>query len=464
VVDVKRRGGQADGGDAEQGGMTANRNTSMRAPSSATTSFAFHVIAKPAGPACNLACSYCFYREKEGLYPTVRRFVMTDEVLDAFIRQYIEAQDVPVVSFTWQGGEPTLLGVDYFRRVVELEQRYANGKRIENAFQTNGTLLDDEWAEFLAEERFLVGISIDGPATLNDRWRLDHAGRATLARVLSGLAALKRHRVEFNTLTCIQRQNAERPLDVYRFLRELGAGFMQFIPVVELRADSQPEAAGSETEPDGARVTEWSVGPEQYGRFLCTVFEEWVRRDVGRIFVQSFEVALAAWMGQDSSLCLFRPTCGLALVVEHNGDVYACDHFVDQAHRLGNLTQEPLIEMVRGETQTSFGREKARLPSRCETCDMRFACHGGCPKQRFVRDSADGPRANYLCPSYETFLRYADPYMRFMADELTCGRSAAGVMTWAREQQRSSLAKARPAREAFCSCGSGRKYRACCGR
>jgi uncharacterized protein len=444
--------------------MRANGNTSMRAPSSATTPFAFHVIAKPAGPACNLACSYCFYREKERLYPTVRRFVMTDGVLEAFIRQYIEAQDVPVVSFTWQGGEPTLLGVDYFRRVVELEQRYANGKRIENAFQTNGTLLDDEWAEFLAKERFLVGISIDGPATLNDRWRLDHAGRATLARVLSGLAALKRHRVEFNTLTCIQRQNAERPLDVYRFLRELGASFMQFIPVVELRADGQPEAAGSETEADGERVTEWSVGPEQYGRFLCTVFEEWVRRDVGRVCVQSFEVALAAWMGQDSSLCLFRPTCGLALVVEHNGDVYACDHFVDQDHRLGNLTQEPLIEMVRGETQTSFGREKARLPVRCETCDMRFACHGGCPKQRLVRDAADGPRANYLCPSYETFLRYADPYMRFMADELTCGRSAAGVMTWARAQQRSILAKARPAREAFCSCGSGRKYRACCGR
>ena len=425
--------------------------------------FAFHVIAKPAGPACNLACSYCFYREKEGLYPRERRFVMTNDVLEAFIRQYIEAQDAPVVSFTWQGGEPTLLGVDYFRRVVELERRYANGKRIENAFQTNGTLLDDGWAGFLAEERFLVGISIDGPAALNDRLRLDHAGRATLARVLAGLAALRKHRVEFNTLTCVQRENADAPLDVYRFLRELGARFMQFIPVVELRAHRR--ASASETESSSERVAEWSVEPEQYGRFLCAVFDEWVRRDVGRVFVQSFEVALAAWMGQDSSLCLFRPTCGLALVVEHNGDVYSCDHFVDHEHRLGNLTQEPLIEMVRADVQTSFGRDKAHLPSRCETCDVRFACHGGCPKQRFVRVGAeDAPRANYLCPSYEAFLGYADPYLRFMADELTRGRSAAGVMAWARERQRSSLAKARPAREALCACGSGRKYRACCGR
>jgi uncharacterized protein len=426
--------------------------------------FAFHVIAKPAGPACNLACGYCFYRAKEQLYPATRRFAMDEAVLDAFVRQYIEAQEAPVVSFTWQGGEPTLLGVDYFRRVVELQRRYANGKRIENALQTNGTLLDDQWAEFLARERFLVGLSIDGPDALNDRLRVDHAGRATLRRVLAGLAALKRHKVEFNTLTCVRRDNAERPLDVYRFLRELGAGFMQFIPVVELRTDTSAATDSGGVETDASQVTEWSVAPEQYGRFLCTVFEEWVRRDVGRIFVQSFEVALAAWMGQDSSLCLFRPTCGRALVVEHNGDVYACDHFVDHEHRLGNLTQEPLRDLVLGAAQTSFGEEKARLPGGCEACTVRFACHGGCPKQRFVRVDGDGPSANYLCASYAMFLRRADPYLRFMADELTAGRPAAGVMAWARQQGRSGVAKSKPARDAACVCGSGHKYRACCGR
>lgn len=444
--------------------MTTEETAARRRSLCPTGPFAFHAIAKPAGPACNLACTYCFYRAKERLYPEARRFVMADAVLESFIRQYIEAQDAPVVSFTWQGGEPTLLGVDYFRRVVELERRYANGKRIENAFQTNGVLLDDEWAEFLAAERFLVGISIDGPGGLNDRLRLDHGGGATLRRVLAGLAALKKHRVEFNTLTCIQAENAEHPLSVYRFLRELGAGFMQFIPVVELQTEGGASLGPGETAAAEARVASWSVGPEQYGRFLCALFEEWVRRDVGRIFVQSFEVALAAWMGQESSLCLFRPTCGLALVVEHSGDVYACDHFVDPDHRLGNLTREPLIDLVLGEAQMRFGREKARLPGRCETCAVRFACHGGCPKQRFVSAGEGAPNANYLCPSYEMFLQYADPYLRFMADELTGGRAAAGVMGWARDQERSALAKARPARDASCPCGSGRKYRTCCGR
>jgi uncharacterized protein len=443
--------------------MSAETDASPRPPGQSASPFAFHVIAKPAGPQCNLACAYCFYRDKTQLYPETRRFVMDEGVLESFIRQYVEAQDVPVVSFTWQGGEPTLLGLDYFRRVVALQRRYASGKRIENALQTNGILLDDAWAEFLAAERFLVGVSIDGPDALHDRLRVDHGGRATRARVEAAIALLQKHRAEVNTLTCVQRENGAHPLEVYRFLRDLGVRHMQFIPVVERAADGAP---GVEHQVRGAptRVASWSVGPEQYGRFLCAVFDEWVRRDVGRVFVQSFEVALGAWMGQESSLCLFRPTCGLALAVEHNGDLYACDHFVDRAHLLGNLTRTPLRTLVESQAQGAFGRGKLVLPQRCHTCEVRFACHGGCPKDRFVAVAGDQTLASYFCPSYELFFEHVDPYMRYMADELTCQRSAASVMEWARGQRRSTLTKARPERNALCPCGSGRKYRVCCGR
>jgi uncharacterized protein len=411
---------------------------------------AFHVIAKPAGPLCNLSCRYCFYLEKERLFPGTSRWVMDEAVLEAFVRQYIEGQDVPTVHFTWQGGEPTLLGVPFFERVVALQRRYAGGRRIENALQTNGVLLDDAWGAFLARHHFLVGLSVDGPQELHDRWRLDRGGAPTFARTRRGLEVLRRHHVAFNTLTCVQRDNAERPLDVYRFLREHGSGFVQFIPIVER------DAAGA--------LAPWSLEPRQLGSFLCAVFDEWVRRDVGRVFVQTFDVALEAWSGRPVSLCVNRETCGAALAIEHNGDVFACDHYVTEGQRLGNVLATPLAELVESEAQRRFGAAKAGLPERCLSCDVRFACHGGCPKDRFADAGAGRAPLNHLCPSYETFLRHVDPYMRFMADELAARRAPASVMAYARGRGSERVMRTRPPREAFCPCGSGRRYRRCCGR
>ena len=406
----------------------------------------FHIMTKPVGPICNLDCKYCFYLEKEKLYPEkagapLSHWSMGDELLESYIRQYIEAQSIPVITFAWQGGEPTLLGVDYFRRVVALQQKYASGKKIENAFQTNGILLDDEWCEFLAESKFLVGLSIDGPQPLHDRYRVDKGGQPTFDKVMRGLRFLKKHRVEFNTLTVVQRDNSQYPLDVYRFLKEMGSGFMQFIPVVERV---------------GERVTEWSVESLQYGKFLSAIFDEWVRHDVGRFFVQIFDVALESWMGMQPSLCVFRETCGSAMAMEHNGDLYSCDHFVYPRYRLGNLLQQSLGDMVRSDRQTGFGEDKRdALPRYCRECDVRFACNGECPKHRFTVTPDGETGLNYLCSGYKAFFHHIDPYMRFMAAELGQQRAPANVMQWARRP---------PARNSPCLCGSGRKYKNCCGK
>src|ERR1035437_141546 len=426
----------------------------------------FHVMAKPIGPICNLDCKYCFYLEKESLYPQVEKWAMSEEVLDGYIRQYIEAQDAPVVNFAWQGGEPTLLGVEYFRRVVALEKQYANGKRITNALQTNGVLLNDEWGAFLRENQFLVGISIYGPRDLNDAYRVDKGGQPTFDRVMRGIETLKRHSVDFNTLTTLHRANADSPLEVYRFLKEIGSGYIQFIPIVERISQLVTSDGLQLVSPefrDAARVAPWSVAPLQFGKFLCAIFDEWVRQDVGRYFVQLFDVSLEMWAGMEASLCVFRRTCGAALAIEHCGDLYSCDHFMYPQNRLGNIMESPLKSLVESVQQHDFGEAKeSTLPRYCRECDVRFACNGECPKHRFLNTPDGEPGLNYLCAGYKMFFRHIDPYMRFMAAELAAHRPPANVMGWAVAQDaRAKFGKA--GRNDPWPCGSGRKYKHCCG-
>jgi uncharacterized protein len=442
----------------------------------------FHVMTKPIGPLCNLDCTYCFYLEKEKLYPERSDWRMPDDVLEQYIRQYLGAQRADVVSFAWQGGEPTLLGVDYFRKIVELEKKYADGRRVENALQTNGILLDDEWCEFLAENGFLVGISIDGPRELHDVYRVDKGGHPTFDKVMRGLACLKRRRVQFNTLTVVQRHNARHPLEIYRFLKEIGSRFMQFIPIVERIAESpgrdglvfiSPASKASSGAASGtssgsaakARVSPWSVEPVQYGRFLTAIFDEWVRHDVGRYYVQLFDVALESWLGIPPSLCVFRETCGAAMAIEHNGDLYSCDHYVYPENKLGNIMEHPLATLVNSSQQWQFGQDKRdTLPRYCRECDVRFACNGECPKHRFIRtpDGEDG--LNYLCAGYKIFFEHIDPYMHFMASEVRHERAPANVMRWAQMRDDRAAATRTCGRNDACPCGSGRKYKKCCGR
>jgi uncharacterized protein len=392
----------------------------------------FHIMTKPIGPICNLDCKYCFYLEKENLYPNTMRWEMAPEVLERYIQQYIAAQKIDEVHFAWQGGEPTLLGVDFFRTVVTLQQKHAGGKAINNALQTNATLIDDDWGRFLAEHKFLVGVSLDGPRELHDHYRVDKGNAPTFDRVMRGLSKLKEHKVEFNTLTVVNRHNSAYPLEVYQFLKEVGSGFMQFIPVVE-RKTAKPGPEGMVlVQPSfrhSADVTDWSVEPQAYGRFLVQIFDEWVKTDVGRYFVQQFDVALESWLGLDASLCVFRKTCGSALAMEHTGDLYSCDHFVYPENKLGNVMETDLELMVNSQQQTNFGLDKLNtLPRMCRECDVRFACNGECPKHRFLTTPDGELGLNYLCASYKHFFHHVDPYMRFMAAELRAGRPPANIM------------------------------------
>jgi uncharacterized protein len=426
----------------------------------------FHILAKPTGSICNLDCKYCFYLEKEVLYPHVTKWAMPDAVLENYVRQYIEAQPTEQIHFAWQGGEPTLLGVDFFRKVVLLQTKFANGKTIENALQTNGTLLDDAWAEFLSEHEWLVGISIDGPRDLHDAYRVDKGSQPTFDRVLRGIEVLRRHKVEFNTLTTVHRANASSPLEVYRFLRENGSGYMQFIPIAE-RISSSPTPHGltliAPSYKEEASVTPWSVEPEQYGRFLCAIFDEWVRNDVGRVYVQLFDVSLEMWLGQEASLCVFRRTCGSELAIEHSGDVYSCDHFVYPENKLGNIMESSLSSLVDSSQQKTFGADKNNtLPQYCRKCEVRFACNGECPKHRFLTTPDGEPGLNYLCAGYKMFFNHIDPFMRFMADELHHRRAPANIMQILRNPDPSPAPQ--PSRNHPCPCGSGRKYKHCCNR
>jgi uncharacterized protein len=399
----------------------------------------FQIMIKPIGPICNLDCAYCYYLEKEKLYGDKKNFRMKDELLESYIRQYIQSQSAPTITFAWQGGEPTLLGVPFFERAVALQTKYGNGKKIENAFQTNGTLLDDQWGEFLATNGFLIGLSIDGPAEVHDAYRVDKGGQPTHARVLRGLDVLKRHGVEFNTLTVVNRKSAYKPLEVYRYLKEIGSQYLQFIPIVEEIA-AEPDTSGLRLLKPYAHgqtaVSEWSVEPLQYGIFLQTIFDEWVRADVAQTFVNLFDVALESWMGMDQSLCVFARTCGSALVMEHNGDLYSCDHFVYPDNKLGNILERPLAALAVLPQQVRFGRAKeVGLPADCIECDVRFACNGECPKHRFLKTTSGEPGLNYLCAGYKHFFHHIDPYMRFMANELKQNRAPANVMAWTRKQQ-----------------------------
>ncbi|MBS1803960.1 MAG: anaerobic sulfatase maturase [Acidobacteria bacterium] len=392
----------------------------------------FHIMTKPIGPICNLDCKYCFYLEKEKLYPGTKKWEMSGEVLERYVSEYIAAQPGDEVHFAWQGGEPTLLGVDFFRNVVALQQRYANGKTINNALQTNGMLIDDAWGEFLAENNFLVGVSIDGPRELHDCYRVDKGQAATFDRVMRGIGKLKEYRVDFNTLTVVHRKNSECPLEVYQFLKEIGSGFIQFIPIVERRSATAGGDGLALIKPsfgDEAEVTDWSVEAEAYGRFLSRIFDEWVNKDVGRVFVQLFDVALENWMGMEASLCVFRRTCGSAMAMEHAGDLYSCDHFVYPENRLGNIMETALEKLVDSPEQKAFGQAKLdSLPKMCRNCEVRFACNGECPKHRFLTTPDGETGLNYLCAGYKQFFKHIDPYMQFMAGELRAGRPPANIM------------------------------------
>jgi uncharacterized protein len=395
----------------------------------------FQVMAKPTGPLCNLDCTYCFYLEKENLYPGTKNWAMREDVLETYIRQYIESQPQPIVSFAWQGGEPTLLGIPWFENVLVLQQKYARGKRIENAVQTNGVTLDATWAEFFAANDFLIGISVDGPRELHDFYRVDKGQQPTFDRVMRGIEHLKKAGVRFNTLTVVNRNNSYHPIEIYEFLKDIGSGFMQFIPVVERRV-SQPSLEGLVLlgpEQKSAHVTHWSVEPTIFGDFLCAIFDVWVRNDVGKRFVQLFDVTLELWLGLQPSLCVFAETCGNALAVEHQGDLYSCDHYVYPQNKLGNILDDPLASLFKTEKQQDFGRAKRdSLPTLCRECDVRFACNGECPKHRFMTTPDGEPGLNYLCAAYKKFFHHVTPYMEFMGRELLNQRSPARVMEYAR--------------------------------
>ncbi|HEX9048748.1 MAG TPA: anaerobic sulfatase maturase [Verrucomicrobiae bacterium] len=411
----------------------------------------FHILTKPVGPICNLDCKYCFYLEKEKLYPGEAQWRMSDAVLTEYIRQYIQSQPQAEINFAWQGGEPTLLGVGFFRKVIALQQQFAGGKAICNAIQTNGTLLDEEWCAFLAQHKFLVGLSVDGPAALHDQYRVDKRQQPTFDKVMRGLELLKKHGVEFNTLTVVNRSNAQHPLEVYRFLKGIGSQFLQFIPLVERTAPDGGQPSGAqlaeppelhgyggiverrqqvvEMGPDATTVTSWSVEAKSYGDFLCAIFDEWVRHDVGKTFVQLFDVALGNWLGLGASLCVFAEKCGAALAIEHNGDVYSCDHYVYPRWKLGNVMNQALGSMRNSPRQIQFGHDKSdALPKFCRECEVRFACNGECPKHRFCHTPDGEAGLNYLCAGYKKFFRHIDPYMKRMAWLLQNNRAPAEIM------------------------------------
>jgi uncharacterized protein len=438
-------------------------------PNSTTTADRpFHVLAKPTGAVCNLECAYCYYLEKTDLYPETNEFRMSDETLETFVQQYIDATPAPVVEFAWQGGEPTLLGREFFERAVEFQEKHAGGKRVRNSLQTNGTRLDDDWGEFFRRNEFLVGISIDGPRALHDAYRRGRDGGPTFDAVVDGLAVLQDHGVEYNVLCTVNDVNSRYPLDVYRFFKDRDVDHVQFIPIVEpLDGSEAPDApspasgddapAGDPIEPptyrwaevvnkpdgeqaaadetavsDAARVADtsaYTVDPAAYGEFLKAVFDEWVRNDVGEISVGIFDQCMRAWGEHGQTSCIFQETCGSSMAVEHSGDLYSCDHFVDSAHRLGNIRERSMADLVDSPEQRAFGeRKREGLPEYCESCAYQFMCHGGCPKNRFVQAPDGEAGLNYLCAGYREFFRYVEPYMKLLTKGLERGDSPERMM------------------------------------
>lgn len=410
----------------------------------------FQVFAKPAGALCNLDCQYCYYLQKERLYPESRTFRMPDDLLEEYIVQQTAIAPGREVLFSWHGGEPTILGLDYFRRIVELQRTHCPvGKHIANSIQTNGVLLTEEWCRFFAAEKFGVGLSLDGPSELHDAYRVTKDQRATHRQVMQSYRLLRRHTIPVDLLCVVHAQNVQRPLDVYHFFKEIGAQYLSFIPLVE------PEPGS----PDG--VSGRTPRAEDFGRFLCAIFDEWVRHDMGRLMVQIFEEAARPAFGLRHSLCIFRPACGDVPVVEHNGDFYQCDHFVTAEHRLGNIRETPLAALLESPAQDAFGRAKHEtLPRYCQACDVLTMCNGGCPKDRLIQAPDGEPGLNYLCAGYRRFFSHCRPYTERMAALLWAGGQPESLM----EQLRAEEIKARPkaGRNDPCPCGSGRKFKTCC--
>ncbi|WP_044185736.1 anaerobic sulfatase maturase [Phytobacter massiliensis] len=424
-----------------------------------------HVMAKPTGSVCNIDCTYCFYLEKEALYPERNKnWRMTDETLETYIQQHIAAQHGDHVLFAWQGGEPTMMGLDFFRRVVALCAKYANGKKIEHALQTNGIVLNDEWASFFAANQFLIGLSIDGPAHLHNQYRVNRAGKGTHEQVVAAMALLKAHNVAFNTLTVVGKHNVGHAREVYDFLLAAGSRHMQFIPLVE-RMSTEESSVLNLVLPgeSAATLAPWTVPSWQFGEFLNQIFDIWIQRDVEHVSVQMFDVALAAWTGQPPVLCVHSETCGHAFALESNGDLYNCDHFVYPEHLLGNIHQQSIEEMNNSEQANAFGLAKREtLTPDCRRCDYRFACHGGCPKHRFAVSPTGHPGHNYLCAGYKHFFQHVTRYMNVWRELMANGYPPAAIMQWV-AQERSAAAQA-VNRNDPCPCGSGKKYKKCCGQ
>ena len=430
-------------------------------PVSSVPPNSFHIMAKPTGALCNLNCSYCFFLSKEKLYPN-SDFRMSDEVMESHIRQVLEAQSTPEVTIAWQGGEPTLMGIDFYRRVMTTVKQYQNaGTTLEHTIQTNGVLLDEEWCAFLRDNNFLVGISIDGPEHLHDVYRRDKGDQPTHARVIKALRLMQRMGVEFNILCTVNDVNSHHPLEVYRHFRdELGARFIQFIPIVE-RINNDGFVGFQE----GDTVTDRSVHPEHYGRFLIEIWDEWVRRDVGDIFIQLFDASLASWVYGTSSLCIFRPTCGRSLALEHNGDLYSCDHFVEPKYFLGNILKTPIVHLVESDGQHRFGQDKFdSLPKYCLDCRHLFACNGECPKNRFIKTPTGEPGLNYLCAGLKAFFGHVDAHMHILAELVTSGHSAPDIMPIVAQQDSDEKRRfAGVGRNERCPCGSQMKFKHCHG-
>lgn len=396
---------------------------------------AYNIMVKPAGAKCNLNCTYCYYLEKKNLYKDDNISLMQESVLEKFIKQYIQSQTAPVISFVWQGGEPMLAGLNFFQAAVEYQKYYAAGRRIINSFQTNGTLINEKWCKFFKQHNFLIGISIDGPEEIHDYYRRYNHGAKSWHKVMKGLKLLQDYKVEFNTLTVINDHNAKYPLEVYSFLKNTGSNYHQYIPIVEQEATDENQYPLSLVSPGykgKTRITEWSVSPEQFGDFYIKIFDQWVKNDVGSVFVQMFDVMLANWISEPCGLCIFDRTCGNAAVIEYNGDLYSCDHYVYPENLLGNILNEPLLEMMLSKNQQNFGKNKRNaLPDFCLNCDYLNICNGECPKNR-ISLTPDGKEGlNYLCTGLKHLFKHVTPYMNFMANELSNKRAPANVMKWA---------------------------------
>lgn len=388
-----------------------------------------YVMLKPAGSLCNLRCKYCYYLEKRKLYQQNPNNIISDHMLEKFIKEYIEAQSTPQVLFTWHGGETLMRPIAFYKRALELQRIYGRGRQIDNCIQTNGTLITDKWCEFFKENNFLVGVSIDGPQEFHDEYRRTSMGQPTFLKVMAGIKLLNKHKVEWNALAVVNDFNADYPLDFYNFFRDIECRYIQFSPIVERivnRPDGLTLAPGMTP---GGTLTDFSVTPEQWGNFLCTIFDEWVKTDVGTYFVQIFDSTLANWVGEQPGVCTLAKECGHAGVMEFNGDVYSCDHFVYPEYRLGNLATRTITEMMYSEQQNQFARLKHQLlPQQCRECQFEFACHGECPKNRFVDDCYGNPGLNYLCQGYHQFFSHVAPYMDFMKRELDAKRPPANIM------------------------------------